>query len=183
MEENTYQSINDITYWGSVVNNLDHVALIILISIVGILLSVIFAVNFSDWKYTGGNTIAKMGMLLSVIFVGVSLLLMIIGGGGNLYGERRDAMNSNINKKYDIDISKVRDVSRYGKIWKVEISLLSSNHNVNIGFDDELSQSNESKVDYVTVVFNENSEPKILPWEGVNASDIEKMLRNPESSR
>lgn len=181
MEENVYQNISDITYWGAVVGNLDHVALIIFIAIVGIILSVIFIINLPDWKYYRDNKVAKMGMLLSVIFLGVSLLFIILGGAVNLYDERRDAMNSNILKKYDVDIADTGILTRYGNIWKVETLLLSSNHNVNIGFDDESIE--ESKADYATVIFDENSEPKILPWEGVNASDVERMLIIPASSK
>lgn len=181
MKENNYQNINDITYWGAVVNNLDHVALLILIAVVGIILSAIFIVWFSDWKLQGGNTVGKMGMLLSVIFTVISLVMILLGGASNLFDERRDAMNSNIHQKYDIDIADTGHASHYGKNWKVDTLLLSSNHNVNIGFDDDSIE--ESDVKYATVVFNENSEPKILPWEGVNVSDIEKMLRNTESAR
>lgn len=178
MQGNEYRDINEVTYGWAFINNLDHIALIILISLVGIVLGVIFWVCFEEWQEYGD--LAHHGMVLSVIFVGFSLVFMVIGAGANLYSERRVAMESNVFMKYDVDLVDVERVQRFGNAWSATARILSSDDNLNIGFPNESVDEKPDEV--VTIVFDENSEPKILPWKDASKEDVDKLLKDNELS-
>lgn len=172
--ENEYRDINDITFPWAFMDNLDHIALIIVLSIASLTVLIIFAFGYKSRKEF--DELPFWSMLMSGILLVFSLLAMTIGGGANLHSERRLAMEHNIHLKYDIDLVDIKFVQREGEKWLSEGYILSSDDNLNIGYGDQAIE--ESDVDEFFVVFDANGEPKILPWAGASKEDVDKLLNS-----